>query len=139
MKRSLSFICVGLLGICSLFSLVAGGTKQPGDSSQLPPASTKKDVSFERDVKPLLDRSCVDCHGAQKPKAGWRCDTKEALLKSKKQFLKGGDSANSLLIYDISPVSDKAPWMPPRKKSNYPPLSREEIGIVRAWIDQGAK
>ena len=35
------------------------------DLSKLPPASTQKGVTFEKDIKPLFEASCTGCHGAQ--------------------------------------------------------------------------
>jgi hypothetical protein len=51
------------------------------DTSKLPPPSTKKDLTFEKDIKPLFEKSCIECHGAVKPKGKLRLDTLEGTLK----------------------------------------------------------
>ena len=44
------------------------------DISKLPPASSKTDVTYAGDIKAIFDKSCVKCHGAEKPKKGFRVD-----------------------------------------------------------------
>src|ERR1051325_3719266 len=51
------------------------------DTSKLPPASTKQGVTYASDIKAILDKSCVKCHGAEKPKAKLRLDSLDAALK----------------------------------------------------------
>src|SRR5882724_9198172 len=93
----------------------------------LPPASKVK-VDFARDVEPLLARRCFVCHGPQQQMSGLRLDQKEAALK----VIKPGDSANSKLIRMVAGVDGKV--MPPVGAR----LTADEVGLLRAWIDQGA-
>jgi hypothetical protein len=112
------------------------------DASKLPPPSDKKDVTFDKDIKPLFDKSCVGCHGAEKPKGKLRLDTLEGTLKggTDGKVLEPGKSASSFLVANIAFLGNEDDWMPPPKDmAKYPQLTREEIGLVRAWIDQGAK
>jgi hypothetical protein len=112
------------------------------DVSKLPPASDKKDVTYAADIKPILDRSCARCHGAEKPKARLRLDTLEGALKGGEdgKAIEPCNSAGSLLIHAVARVGDPDKFMPPPKnKANIQPLTKEEIGLIRAWIDQGAK
>lgn len=108
------------------------------DVSKLPPASTKKDLTFEKDIKPIFEKACFKCHGEQKQKGKLRVDSVEAILKGGENApnVVKGDSAKSTLVHSIARLnSDEA--MPPDGKGD--PLSKEQIGLVRAWIDQGAK
>jgi hypothetical protein len=50
------------------------------DESKLPPAATNT-VDYARDIRPILDASCLKCHGPEKPKSRFRVDDREALLK----------------------------------------------------------
>jgi hypothetical protein len=51
-----------------------------------------------------------------------------------------GDSAKSVVVAQISHQGDPDDYMPPPKnKANIAPLTKEQIGLIRAWIDQGAK
>lgn len=112
------------------------------DASKLPPASDRKDVTYEKDIKPIFDRSCVKCHGAEKPKAKLRLNSLDAALKGSEngKVIRVGESAKSVLVHNIAHLGDEDEWMPPPKnKANIKQLTNEEIGLIRAWIDQGAK
>ena len=108
------------------------------DVSKLPAASTKTGLSFDKDIKPIFDKSCSKCHGAEKQKGKLRLDTLEATLKGGEngESVVKGNSAKSPLVHTIARLDPDAA-MPPDGKGD--PLSKEQIGIVRAWIDQGAK
>jgi hypothetical protein len=112
------------------------------DVSKIPPASDKKDVTFATDIKPIFDKSCVKCHGAEKPKGHLRLDSREGTLKGSEdgKVVEPGNGAKSLLVQNIAFVGDPDLYMPPPKnKANIGPLTKEQIGLIRAWIDQGAK
>ena len=113
------------------------------DAAQLPPASTKTGVTYAADIKPIFDASCVKCHSGDKPKAKLKLDSLENALKGSKdgKVIVAGDSAKSPLVRSIAHVtSDKDAWMPPlHNKAKIGPLTPEQIGLIRAWIDQGAK
>jgi hypothetical protein len=70
-------------------------------------------------------------------------DTLAGVLKGTKEgpIVKAGDSANSLMVKAIAhTTSDHDSWMPPLdNRAGIKPLTAEQIGLVRAWIDQGAK
>jgi len=109
-------------------------------AAKLPPAA-KKQVSYKKDIQPLMEKSCVNCHGSKKrPKGKFRIDTRELALKggSEGTAIIPGKSDRSPLIYYIShQVVDFE--MPPEGKKDYPKLTKGQVGLIRAWIDQGAK
>jgi|SRR5579859_3466313 len=112
------------------------------DPAKLPPAADKKDVTYTGDIKPVFDKSCVKCHGAEKPKGKLRLDNLEGILKGGEdgKVLTPGKSTESVLIANIAHLGDPDDYMPPPKnKAGIQQLTKEEIGLVRAWIDQGAK
>jgi mono/diheme cytochrome c family protein len=112
------------------------------DVSKIPPASDKKDVTFEKDIKPIFEKSCVKCHGAEKPKGKLRLDSLAGVLKGgvDGKVVEPGNSAKSVLVHNIAHVGNEDEWMPPPdNKNQIKPLTNEQIGLVRAWIDQGAK
>jgi mono/diheme cytochrome c family protein len=112
------------------------------DASKLPPPSNQKDVTYEKDIKPIFDQSCVNCHGTQKPKGKLRLDSLEGVLGGGHdgKVIVPGDSAKSMLVINVAHAGDREDWMPPpRNKKKIPPLTEQQIGLVRAWIDQGAK
>ncbi|HKX62981.1 MAG TPA: DUF1549 domain-containing protein, partial [Verrucomicrobiae bacterium] len=94
-------------------------------------------VDFERDIRPVLETKCVRCHGPEKQRSGFRLDSREAALASGDGHapnIKPGDSARSPLIHFVAGL---VPDMRMPEKGE--PLSAAQIGLLRSWIDQGAR
>ena len=130
-----------IIGLGAL-ALALSATAKDVDVSKLPPASTMKDVTFAKDIKPIFDKSCVKCHGAEKPKAKLRLDSLDGSLKGSadNKVIEAGNSAKSMLVHSVAQLGEEDYWMPPPdNKANIPPLTKEQVGLIRAWIDQGAK
>lgn len=108
-------------------------------ADKLPPPSGKKGLTYEKDIKPIFEKSCIECHGPEKQKGRVRLDSLEATLKSAKgKAVMPGKSAESLLVLAVARVTEEpAHHMPPKGKGE--PLSKEHVGLIRAWIDEGAK
>jgi hypothetical protein len=107
------------------------------DVRTLPPAAPSFD--FDRDIKPLLESTCVRCHGEQRQKSGFRLDTRDWLLKGGEEHEKvivAGHSGQSPLIRLVAGLVEDVP-MPPKKEGVK--LTARQIGLLRAWIDAGAK
>lgn len=92
-------------------------------------------IDFVQQVRPILERHCLRCHGPEKQEAGLRLDQRQAALR-------GGDSYSPAIVpgkSDASPLfqfiarSDADLKMPPKGS-----LADDEIGILRRWIDEGA-
>ena len=127
------------ISISSLVLTLAAFSLQAGpDLSKLPPASTKTGVTFAADIRPLFEKSCFKCHGAEKQKGKLRLDSLEAVLKGGENgaIVTKGDSAKSGLVVSVARLDDDSA-MPPEGKGQ--PLTKEQVGLVRAWIDQGTK
>ena len=106
------------------------------DADKLPPAVVRP-VNFAAEVQPILSKSCVSCHGAEKQKGGYRLDSPTAAVKGGESYspaIKPGDSAGSPLIHLVAGLVPDS--LMPAKGD---PLTAEQIGLLRAWIDQGAK
>ena len=99
------------------------------------PAPAKRKVDFEKDVQPILAQKCHSCHGEEAQQSGLRLDKRQNALRGGDYgpVIMPGDSAGSKLIRRLV-NGDGGLQMPPTG-----PLSDEEIGVLRAWIDQGAK
>ena len=114
------------------------------DISKLSPPATNQ-VVFARDIKPIFEKGCFKCHGpeVEKPKGKFRADTRASVLKGGENGpnVVAGDLAKSPLIAQVAQItSDEDEYMPPKgNKAKIPPLTKEEVGLVRAWIEQGAK
>lgn len=106
-------------------------------TNQIPPSANVK-IGFDRDIRPILGTSCIRCHGPEKPKSHFRLDNGDSALKGGDENtddIVPGDSSKSLLIHYVArQVPDME--MPPTGKGD--PLTPEQVGLLRAWIDQGA-
>ena len=105
------------------------------------PVAAKKTVSYSKDIEPLFEKTCLNCHGPKKrPKGKFRIDTRELALKGGSEgvaIIPGKSDKSPLPYYITYQVVDYE--MPPEGKKDYPKLTKEEVGLVRAWIDQGVK
>jgi hypothetical protein len=167
------------------------------DTSKLPAPARKENVTYENDIKPILQASCFGCHGADRQKGGLRLDSLEAALKGGEdgKVIESKNGAKSLLVIAASQI-DPDTVMPPKRGPGGPggrggprgkgpgfdggdrppgpgpggdgsqggprpggpgpggfggpggrgpggappkPLTTEQVSLLRAWIDQGAK
>ena len=123
-------------------ALTGADKKAVWDASKLPPASDKKGLTFEKDIKPLLEKSCVKCHSGEKPKSKYRMDSLASVIKggeSGDAAIIPGNSAKSPMVAYVSELVEDMEMPPTDKREKYPALTKEQIGLLRAWIDQGAK
>ncbi|WLD11243.1 c-type cytochrome domain-containing protein [Planctellipticum variicoloris] len=123
--------CHRFLGLALALTVPFAASARADD---LPPPAKRK-IEFSKDIQPLFAKHCVDCHGEQKKESGLRLDNRD-------EALNGGDSgppwiegksADSLLIKYVGGL-DPDVVMPPKGDR----LTRTQIGLLRAWIDQGA-
>jgi hypothetical protein len=118
-------------------TLLMASTVRAADppAPQLPaPANVK--IDFARDIKPILDTSCIRCHGPEKPRSHFRLTTRDAALKGGSEgvdILPGQSAASPLIRYVAGLDPDIV--MPPPDKGQ--PLTTNQIALLRAWIDQG--
>lgn len=171
------------------------------DVSKLPAPADKKALTYEKDIRPLFEGSCMRCHGENRPKANLRLDSLDGVLKGGKdgKVVVPGESKKSLLVIAAAQINDDTA-MPPKRgggrggpggpvgwgggpppggqggqggqgggaahppgsgppgtggpggaPANRPPgggggfgpppkpLSAEQVALIRAWVDQGAK
>ncbi|HEV2296447.1 MAG TPA: DUF1553 domain-containing protein [Tepidisphaeraceae bacterium] len=124
---TLAMLCTCLDGA----SLSAGDF----DASKLPPPADRA-VDFARDIRPILQNSCQSCHGPEKQKGRFRVDVKEVFLRGGDEHAPNvhvGKSAQSPLIHFVAGL-DQDMEMPQKGEK----LTAEQVGLLRAWIDQGA-
>jgi len=102
-------------------------------TAQLPQPAARP-VDFVRDVKPILQVSCVRCHARGRDRGGFSIETRERLLAGgdSGEAVVPGDSARSRLIALVAGLEPDL--VMPQKGSR---LTRDQIGVLRAWIDQG--
>ncbi len=95
-------------------------------------------VDFVREVRPILEKHCYECHGPEKQKNGYRLDVRDIALKggdSGAAAIRPHDAKQSPLIRFVS-GEDEDMVMPP-KKSKKPRLTMAEVDVLRAWINEG--
>src|SRR5580692_7742711 len=90
---------LAVLAAAMSFALTASA-----EDAKLPPASTKTGLTYDTDMKPIFDVSCVKCHSGDKPKAHLHMDTLDGVLKGTKEgkIVTPGDSANSFIVKAVA-------------------------------------
>jgi len=133
MPRALRYLLSASVGVLA-FPVAAAFAADP---AKLPPAATGP-VDFERDVRPIFASSCLECHGPKKQRSDFRVDVKKIVFTGGvggQPTVVPGKSAESPLIHYVAGL-DEDMQMPPAGKGD--PLTAGQIGLLRAWIDQGA-
>jgi hypothetical protein len=92
-------------------------------------------IDFAREVKPILDARCLECHSGEKRKGGLSLATYADALDGGRSgaAIRPGSAAASLLLHRIS--GEIEPQMP----KDEAPLADAEVALIRAWIDEGAR
>jgi len=101
----------------------------------------EQQVSYQEQVRPLLEKYCVRCHttdGEGYQKSGFSMDSYEALMQGTRYgpVVKPGDSFTSAIVMLVEGRADPALKMP-HDEGDTP--TAEEIELIKRWIDQGAK
>lgn len=108
----------------------------------LPIADMKRTepVDFEKEILPVLKNNCLACHNQTKAKAG-------LILETPQTILRGGDSGPAVvpgkpdesLLFKAAAHLDDTKMPPQDNKVNAADLKPEELGLLKLWIEQGAK
>jgi mono/diheme cytochrome c family protein len=99
------------------------------------PLPTKRPADFARDIRPIFQQHCYECHGEDTQESGLRLDVKQHALDGSDngKVILPGNSAASRLIRLTAAVDPDA-VMPPESEG----LSSDEVALLRSWIDAGA-
>lgn len=103
-------------------------------TNSLPPPAQQK-VDFVKDIQPIFAQNCLGCHGPKRQESQVRWDNREIAMQGGERGadIIPGKSSESRLIHFVGGL-DPDLVMPPKSA----PLTAEQIGLLRAWIDQGA-
>jgi hypothetical protein len=87
-------------------------------------------IDFAHDIVPLLKKRCGECHTNGTRQGELSLDTRESILQSR--IVVPGKSQESELIRRVESTDPEQ-----RMPAKGPALTNREIGLLKAWIDQG--
>lgn len=101
-----------------------------------PPLQAADTIDFEKQIRPIIQRRCYECHGPDKQESGLRLDKRQ-------EALAGGDSGAAIVPGDVASglllkyvqSEDAELVMPP----NGDRLTRQQIELLKRWIEDGAE
>ena len=130
MKRGfIPAVLAAIIGLCTVQAAAQEAAK-PKDKSE---------VSYSKDIAPVLDKFCAGCHNAdEEHPSQLYLESYESLMKGGKHgvAIKPGSSTESLLMQKMGKEPPFGKVMPPPRKKTPTP---EQVELIKAWIDQGAK
>ena len=117
---------INLAGCLAVVALATGCSKSPS-------------VSFASDVKPVLDKHCLECHkpgGTGTEKSGFSVESHATVMSGTKlgPMVVAGDPLSSNLYRMVDREVDKSIRMPHGEST----LSQDERAIIKTWITEGA-
>ena len=98
------------------------------------PPSQGERVDFVRDVRPIFQQHCIECHGDDKQMNSFRLDRRSYAMRGGTITQIGPGSAQSSRLY-LRLIGERYGARMPYKSD---PLSAAQIDIIKRWIDQGA-
>ncbi len=107
------------------------------------------EVSFSSDVQPIFEKHCIECHdhsGEGVVASGFSVSDYEGVMKGTRlgKVVIPSSSISSTLYLVVAQKTAPEIQMPPHHRQAWAegrgsPLSDDNVGIIQAWIDQGAK
>lgn len=127
------------LAVCCTLALMPAAARAAGPIAI---AEIKRDepVDFEKEILPIMKRNCLACHNASDAESDLVLETPQSILKGGAlgPAVEPGKADESLLLKVAAHIED--PIMPPaNNKVNAKNLTPEELGLIKLWINQGAK
>ena len=138
-RHALAGKLLAAIALVVLLTLPSGARVQ---AEPLPVADIKHDgpVDFQKDILPILRRNCLACHNATDAESDLVLETPAAILQGGGNGASAvaGNGAESLMFQLASHADD--PVMPPEDNDvGAKNLTPEQLGLLKLWIDQGAK
>jgi WD40 repeat protein len=123
--------------VCLALTASSATAQQP-----IPIAAVNRDtpISFEQEILPILQKNCMACHSTSAKNGSLVLETPAAMLK-------GGDSGPAIVVgkgaeswlLQVASHTEEPHMPPPDNEVGAKPLSSQELGLIKLWIDQGAK
>ncbi|MFN0131497.1 MAG: DUF2231 domain-containing protein [Phycisphaerales bacterium] len=117
-----------------------GGRSEPADDRlgfvRTPPPGVTLTVDFARDIAPIFNERCVECHGPTKAKRKLRLDQPELMFRGPAEdwVVQPGKPDESELARLIRLPADDPDRMPPEGE----PLTSRQTSLIERWIAEGA-
>ena len=139
--RTLQIISL-LIVLVFLAGCASQGPDQPGAPSNskpvisttpaIPASGTPGNVSFAKDIQPILQNTCLSCHGGERISRGLDVRTYASLMTGSQNgaVVLAGNADKSLLVQSI--LSGQMP-----KRGG--PLNSSQISLLMQWVNAGAK
>jgi mono/diheme cytochrome c family protein len=126
LRRYLSILALGGLGTLPVAWVSVHAQNAPAQTAR---------VDYARDIQPIFESQCYECHGPKKSRGKLRLDIRSAALKGGETgaAIVPGKSEPSLIVRRILGLDDED-----RMPKDRDPLPTAQIAVIRAWIDQGA-
>jgi hypothetical protein len=99
------------------------------DAGKLPPAAKTAGLTYDKDIKPMLEASCFRCHGEERQRGELRLDSREALLKGGEngKIVEPGNSKKSIMLFAAAQVNDDVAMPPKRRPGGRGPGGRGDF------------
>lgn len=97
--------------------------------------ATSAAVDFKKDIQPIFEKRCIECHGSEKQKADLRLDSKGEAIKSDTKTIVPGKPDDSEMFKRVSLPEGHDDIMPPKGD----PLTKEQVELIKKWIGEGAE
>ena len=98
-------------------------------------------VIYSKDIEPMIDTSCIGCHGDKSIESGmYSMNSRADLIRGNHRgpnVVIPGDSAISPLIKHVAGLIEDVEMPPLPHRDDYEPLTAEQISKLRRWIDDG--
>jgi mono/diheme cytochrome c family protein len=126
-------ILIAVLAIAAIF--LNSGPDVRAQATPPADSSSSKKVDFAKEIQPIFEKSCYSCHGEKLQMAGLRLDSKKLALAGGQsgKVIHPGKASESSLYKRVAGIGDQA-----RMPMGGKPLEPAQIGLIQAWIDQGA-
>ena len=134
MKRALLIFTVELVAAPSAIA------QESAEGLKVAELSRKENVDFATEILPIFRKNCLACHNAKDADADLNLESPAAIAKGGESgpMVIPGNADKSQLMAHIRQT--QKPYMPPRRnKVGANKLTPYQLGLVKLWINQGAK
>lgn len=104
-------------------------------------ATAEERIDFNRQIRPILSDRCFQCHGPDEEEryGGFRLDVRDGAIHEADSgsipVVPGKPNESELLLRVLT--DDESMKMPPAEAKK-PHLTKQEVGLIKLWIEQGA-